>query len=98
VFASLHAGPVHLKVTIPMDDSNPAWGLNGRIITINLNIMATVKEVKEQLSPLLGQMPPSKMQLRSPTGFMKDQFSLAYYNVASHVQIDLLTRSRGGRR
>lgn len=94
------AGPVMVKVQTPMDESNPTWGLNGRVVTVTCaNVMTSIKEVKEVLSPLLGQMPPSKMQLKSPlSGFLKDQFTLAYYNVSSNFQIDLLTRSRGGRR
>ena len=73
--------------------------MNGRVVAITCaNAMASIKEVKEMLSPVLGQMPPGKMQLRSPgSGFLKDQFTLAYYNISSNVQIDLLTKSRGRR-
>ena len=45
------AGPVNVKVQTPQDESNPGWGLNGRVVAITCaNAMASIKEVKEMLS------------------------------------------------
>lgn len=93
------AGPVVLAVKVPEDDSNPSWGLRGQVLSVTVSgVRVSVKEVKELLTPLLGGMPPNKMQLRSGLhGFLKDQQSLASYNLAHNTQLELLTRSRGRR-
>jgi hypothetical protein len=93
------AGPVLMYVQAPVDDVNPQWGLTGQNVSIKSNVMATIKDVKEQLSPMLGGMPVNKMQLKTQAhGFLKDSSTLAAYNIGNNAVIELLTRSRGGRR
>jgi hypothetical protein len=93
---------VSLSVAIPMDDSNPAWKLEGQSLLVEVpSVMRTVKEVKEILSPMLGEMPVNKMQLKSvEQGFLKDGQTLASYNLGGpgSSDIELVTRSRGGRK
>jgi hypothetical protein len=100
-FAAKHPGAVTLQVQCPADESNPAWGLQGQTLALPVgSVMRSVKEVKEQLSPLLGGMPVNKMQIKSPLhGFLKDGQSLASYNIGApdSAYLELRTRSRGGR-
>lgn len=45
------------------------------------------------------KQPPNRLQLsREGVGFLKDQFSLAFYNVSGDVQLQLSIRQRGGRK
>ena len=103
-FASKHPGAVSVRVRAPVDDSNPAWGLMGQVVVLEVgSVMRSVKELKEQLSPQLGEMPVNKMQLKSLEQgvFLKDTQSLASYNLGdpdSPVVLELSVRSRGGRK
>ncbi len=100
-FAAKHPGAVTLQLQCPVDESNAAWGLQGQTLSLPVgSVMRSVKELKEQLSPLLGGMPLNKMQIKSPLhGFLKDGQSLASYNVGAPDSsfLELRTRSRGGR-
>ena len=45
------------------------------------------------------QQPANKLQLsRDGVGFLRDQHSLAFFNVAGEVQLQLSIRERGGRK
>jgi hypothetical protein len=90
---------VVLAIKCPEDDSNPQWNLRGQLISLSVpGVKASIKEVKELLTPMLGGMPPNKMQLKSPaSGFLKDSQTLASYNVAGNTTLELLPRSRGKR-
>ncbi|KAJ8599334.1 hypothetical protein CTAYLR_005322 [Chrysophaeum taylorii] len=90
--------PQSISVKVPVDDSNPAWGLKGQSVLVECKATETIRNVKERLSPLLGNMPASKQQLKSPTlGFLKDALTLAHFNIKSGSTIDLVVRSRGRR-
>ena len=94
-----HPGPVSLTIRLPVDNSNPAWGLRGQTITTLIDIGATVKTLKQQISELQGGMPISKQQLKHAVhGFLKDAQTLGYYNLVSGMELQLTVRSRGGRK
>ena len=52
----------------------------------------------ENVQAALGGMPSSKMQLKSWVGFLKDTNTLAACNIGPGDVIEMLTRTRGGRR
>jgi hypothetical protein len=55
--------------------------------------------VKAALKPQLGNMPMNKMQLKhSQQGFLKDTFSLAHYNIGPMTTLELVPKTRGGRK
>ena len=94
-----HPGPVSLTIRLPVDNSNAAWGLRGQTITTLIDIGATVKTLKQQISELQGGMPISKQQLKHAVhGFLKDAQTLGYYNLVSGMELQLTVRSRGGRK
>ncbi len=103
-FASKHPGVVSVRIKAPADDSNPAWGLVGQVLVLEVgSVMRSVKELKEQLSSMLGEMPGNKMQLKhlEQGVFLKDTQSLASYNLGdpdSPTVLELSVRSRGGRK
>lgn len=98
-FAASIQGAVSIGIKVPVDDSVPDWSLNGQMLSVSCDIMSPVKDVKALLSVQLGSMPPSKQQLKSSTlGFLKDNLTLAHYNIKPGSGLELLVRSRGGRK
>ena len=94
-----HPGPVTLSIRLPTDASNPAWNLKGQTVSVVIDIGASVKALKQQISEMQGKMPVSKQQLKHPVhGFLKDAQTLGYYNLMSGMELQLSVRSRGGRK
>ena len=59
----------------------------------------TSKTLKQQIGDMQGGMPPSKQQLKHAVhGFLKDNFTLGYYNLISGSELQLTVRSRGGKK
>ena len=60
----------------------------------------TIAEIKESLSVnYLGGMPPAKMRLKCyGHSVLKDNFSLARYNVNDGTLFEMKTKERGGRK
>ena len=86
-------------IRLPNDASNAAWKLAGQTISVTTDIQATVKTLKQQISDMQGGMPPSKQQLKHAVhGYLKDNFTLGYYNLISGSELQLTVRSRGGRK
>jgi splicing factor 3A subunit 1 len=88
---------ITVRVKCPLDDSNAAWSLLGQEVAVEVDCMATVKEVKALLKAQLG-MPENKQQLKhARLGVLKDALSLAHFNIASGALLDLVVRARGRR-
>ena len=99
MFIAAHPGPVTLSIRLPVDAANPDWKLNGEVVSVTIDISATVKTLKQQIGDAQGGMPASKQQLKhSSHGFLKDNYSLGYYNLTSGTELQLIVRSRGGRK
>jgi hypothetical protein len=78
-----------------------AWNFNGQIVSLSVNVMSKVKEVKEQLSRThLNSMPANKIQLKSVKAgaFLKDSLSLAQLNIGPTATMELVPKIRGGRK
>ncbi|KAK1744933.1 splicing factor 3A subunit 1 [Skeletonema marinoi] len=90
---------VPICIQVPHDSSNADWNFNGQIVDVSLAASAKMKAVKEALKPMLGNMPMNKMQLKHPTtGFLKDNFALAHYNIGPMTTLELVPKTRGGRK
>lgn len=94
-------GSTTIVVQCPDDDSAEVagFGLKGQALTVELDsVMASVKDLKASLAPMLGNMPPNKQQLKDEKrGFLKDNLSLAHYNLSAGAVLELVPRKRGGR-
>jgi len=98
-----NSGPVSLRVQVQESADKGTWKLNGQTLNINLDIGETVLKLKEKLQAEL-EMPPNKMNLKLVTakdpdslGFLRDQNTLAYYNI-NNVSILQLTKKERGRK
>ena len=102
VFAqSLPRPNVTLQVRVPNEPSEMAWNFYGQIVSLSVDVMTKVKVVKQELSRLhLNNMPTNKIQLKSTEKgvFLKDSLSLAALNVGPTATLELLKKTRGGRK
>ncbi|GJN06242.1 hypothetical protein PR202_ga23950 [Eleusine coracana subsp. coracana] len=94
-FLAQHPGPARISVSVPnLDEGN----LRGQVLEIPVqSLLDTVGSLKEQIAGEL-QLPANKQKLSVRTSFLKDNLSLAYYNVGPGVVINLTLRERGGRK
>lgn len=98
--ASLGKPEVTLQVRIPNDPSQIAWNFYGQILSMKVHVMTKIKDVKSELSRRhLNGMPPNKIQLRDTIiGFMKDGSTLASLNIGPTATVEMIPKTRGGRK
>ncbi|XP_074312588.1 putative splicing factor 3A subunit 1 [Silene latifolia] len=94
-FLAQHPGPVRINVSVPsVDEGN----LKGQILEISMQSLSeTVGSLKEKISAEI-QLPANKQKLSGKAGFLKDNLTLAYYNVGNGESLTLSLRERGGRK
>jgi hypothetical protein len=98
--ATLSKPEVTLQIRIPNDPSQMAWNFYGQILSMTVNVMTKVKDVKKDLSRLhLNDMPANKIQFKDPqTGFLKDSMTLAALNIGPTATVEMIPKTRGGRK
>ena len=93
--ASLSSPSIQLEIQIPHDPTQMVWNLYGQTISLNLPVMNTVKGVKDELRAHLNDIAINKMQLKSNLhGFLKDNLSLAHYNLGPLVSLEMVPKTR----
>eukprot|EP00160_Parvularia_atlantis_P016874 Unigene5564_Nuclearia_a/m.17006 Unigene5564_Nuclearia_a/g.17006 ORF Unigene5564_Nuclearia_a/g.17006 Unigene5564_Nuclearia_a/m.17006 type:complete len:179 (+) Unigene5564_Nuclearia_a:1-537(+) len=100
-FLQQHPQPEAVRVVVPLnqDKSQQQWKFNGQTEEVEVPLSTTVGQLKEALQQRVG-VPAGKVNLRHPViGLLKDQNTLAYYNIGHHSpELQLLLRERGGRK
>ena len=77
-----------------MDEGN----LKGQILEITIQSLSeTIGSLKEKIAGEV-QLPANKQKLSGRAGFLKDNLSLAYYNIVPGETLALALRERGGRK
>ncbi|PON36689.1 Splicing factor 3A subunit [Parasponia andersonii] len=94
-FLAQHPGPVNISISVPnVDEGN----LKGQSLEITVQSLSeTVGILKEKIAGEI-QLPANKQKLSGKPGFLKDNMSLAYYNVGAGETLTLSLRERGGRK
>lgn len=94
-FLAQHPGPVRISVSVPnVDEGN----LKGQLLEIMIQSLSeTVGSLKEKIAGEI-QLPANKQKLSSRAGFLKDNLTLAYYNIGPGETLTLALRERGGRK
>ncbi|KAI4357688.1 hypothetical protein L6164_001622 [Bauhinia variegata] len=91
-FLSQHPGPVCINVSVPNTDEG---NLRGQVLEITVQSLSeTVASIKEKIAGEI-QLPANKQKLSGRPGFLKDNMSLAYYNVGGGDMLSLSLRERG---
>ena len=91
------APPLQVYVQCPKVDGSDS--LTGQLLAVEMpSLLASVSELKARLSEALS-LPPGKQQLsREHVGILKNELTLAFYNVAEDVHLQLGIKERGGRK
>ncbi|KAJ4830387.1 hypothetical protein Tsubulata_013090 [Turnera subulata] len=94
-FLAQHLGAARITISVPnVDEGN----LKGQALEITVQSLSeTVGSLKEKIAGEI-QLPANKQKLSGKAGFLKDNMSLAYYNVGSGETLSLSLRERGGRK
>eukprot|EP00656_Telonema_subtile_P043013 TRINITY_DN4924_c0_g1_i3.p1 TRINITY_DN4924_c0_g1~~TRINITY_DN4924_c0_g1_i3.p1 ORF type:complete len:700 (+),score=145.02 TRINITY_DN4924_c0_g1_i3:189-2288(+) len=96
-FASYHPGESTIQVVIPMQQ-HETWTLNGQTVSISLSVMSTIKDFKDKLGDALGGMPARNQKIKHRAAFLKDNLTLAHYNLGPGSTLELGVQQRGGRK
>jgi hypothetical protein len=88
-------GAVRITVSVPnVDEGN----LKGQLLEITVQSLSeTIGSLKEKIAGDI-QLPANKQKLSGKPGFLKDNMSLAYYNIGAGETLNLSLRERGGRK
>lgn len=72
--------------------------LNGQLLEVEVaSLQDTVGEFKSRLAEVVG-LAANRQKIERPGVFMKDDMSLAHYNVSPDIQLQLGVKERGGRK
>ncbi|GJV51571.1 probable splicing factor 3A subunit 1 [Tanacetum coccineum] len=94
-FLAQHPGSVRITVLLQGDDEK-LKGKSPLEITVQ-SLSETVGSLKEKIAAEI-QLAANKQKLSGKAGFLKDNLSLAYYNVGGSELLTLSLRERGGRK
>jgi splicing factor 3A subunit 1 len=99
-WAKMYPNPININIKVPEEEAyDEDWGLRGQIIQLSVDIMQTIQSVKSTLSNILGEMPVLRMKLKTNLhSVLKDNETLAKYNISPGSVIELAVKERGGRR
>ncbi|KAI4373154.1 hypothetical protein MLD38_011312 [Melastoma candidum] len=94
-FLAQNPGPARINVSVPnLDEGN----LKGHVLEIVVQSLSeTVGSLKEKIAGDT-QLPANKQKLSGKPGFLKDNLSLAHYNIRDGETLTLSLRERGGRK
>ncbi|VDO13175.1 unnamed protein product, partial [Brugia timori] len=90
-------GSITVTVQIPSTAPNPDWKLDGRRLSVSMDIAAPVSTLKSFVQDETG-LPCSKQKLSYEGLFLKDACTLAYYNMNTGAVVQLLIKERGGKK
>ncbi|XP_024402802.1 probable splicing factor 3A subunit 1 isoform X2 [Physcomitrium patens] len=95
-FLAQHPGAVRIRVSVPMVEGESNFRGQTLELTV-LSLSESIKSLKERIAGEV-QLPANKQKLSSQAGFLKDNLSLAYYNIGPGDILTLGLKERGGRR
>ncbi|VDM55679.1 unnamed protein product, partial [Angiostrongylus costaricensis] len=86
-------GTIDLRIQLP---TSAEFNMDGSIIGLPIEITSQVSDLKQMLQDRLS-MPTGKQKLVFDGFFLKDNFSLAYYNMKNQSFVILQIKERGGK-
>lgn len=96
-FVAAHPGEVAVSVQCPSVDATAS--LNGQVLAVSVtSLMLTVGALKELVAGDVG-VGANKLRLSSEAeGLLREELTLAHYNVGPEVTLQLSLKERGGRK
>ncbi|GBB99833.1 hypothetical protein RclHR1_03650009 [Rhizophagus clarus] len=90
-----HQGPINVQVQCPTIPEKPEWNCQGQTIVLdNLPLTTLVSTVKDRIASQLN-FPAGRQKLTIGGAVMKNQLSLAHYNMEDGDIIGLAIKDRG---
>ena len=89
-FAARYPSPISVNVSLPGEGE-------GKVLSVSISVTNCVKDLKEALVGLTG-MAANKQQIRHNGAFLKDPQTLAAVNIGDGATVEMIGRSRGGKR
>lgn len=95
-FMKRFMSPINIQVQVPTIEKSE-WKLNGQKLSIDIDLKETIASLKQMIQ---GQtdMPLSKQKISFNGTFLKDNFTVAYYNILTNSTVNLQVKERGGRK
>ncbi|KAK6059357.1 surp module [Cooperia oncophora] len=87
------SGTIDLRIQLPIAAE---FNMDGSIIGLQIDVTSQVADLKQTLQDKLS-MPTGKQKLVFDGFFLKDNFSLAYYNMKNQSFVILQVKERGGK-
>ena len=94
---SWHA--LRLQVLLLCPNTDESEMLNGQLLEVEVaSLQDTVGELKSRLAEVVGIAANKQKIGRDQLGFLRDELTLAHYNVSPDIQLTLGVKERGGRK
>ena len=94
-----YPGNLTINIKAPNSGGDPEWNFMGQILKLSMDARTKIEQLKDAISTYLGSMPPKKMRLKTYNrSALKDEFSLAHYNIVTGSTLELSVKERGGRK
>ncbi|KAL3138387.1 hypothetical protein ABBQ32_006189 [Trebouxia sp. C0010 RCD-2024] len=96
-FLAKYPGPSKVLLLCPNSDESDM--LNGQLLEVEVaSLQDTVGELKSRLADVVGIAANKQKIGRDQLGFLRDELTLAHYNVSPDIQLTLGVKERGGRK
>ncbi|KAK9825176.1 hypothetical protein WJX81_003205 [Elliptochloris bilobata] len=96
-YLDAHPGPSKVRVLCP--DLPEHAELNGQLLEVEVaGLTDTIGQLKARLAGVIGLAANRQKLARDGVGVLRDENSLALYNIGPDVQLELGLKTRGGRR
>ncbi|CAH1762760.1 12771_t:CDS:10 [Entrophospora sp. SA101] len=90
-----HQVSINIQVQCPTIPEKPEWNCQGQVIVLEgLQLNTLVSTLKDKIASQLN-FPAGKQKLTLGGAVMKNQVSLAYYNLEDNIMIGLAIKDRG---
>lgn len=89
-----YPGARKVRISVPDVDGNDK--LNGQVLEVEVGSLSdSISELKARLAEVIGLGANKQKLIRDDVGVMRDNLSLAHYNVLEDVQLTLGIKERG---
>lgn len=89
-FAARYPYPISIHISIPGDGDT-------KFVTMSISVTSKVKDLKDALVEQTG-IAANKQQIKYMGAFLKDPQTFAAVNIGDGVTVEMIGRSRGGKR
>lgn len=94
-FAAQHSSGITCSIVVPVHSNKAGWKMNGQTVAVSLAVTSSVGVLKEKLQEATG-VPPNKQKLKvDGLPVLRDNFTLAYYNIGPTTAVQFGVKERG---